>query len=402
MDFTAVFSKGGSRLTSSKIRELMQLAADPEIISMAGGMPDASNFPYDEIREIEEGWSDSERAAAYQYGPTGGYPPLLEQISAYEAASGIEMAGQRVLPTSGAQQAIQLVTRVFCDPGDTVLVEVPTFIGAVAVFIGYGATPAGVELDEDGIIPEALEERIAKLTTAGRKPKFLYTNPTFQNPGGMTLSQSRRDLVLEICARHGVPIIEDDPYHDLYFEGKHEDYRSIKARDTDNLVIRLGTFSKILSPGIRLGWMLGAPEVLRRCETAKQGEDACSSSYSQVLAAGYLKRGFVEPYTARMRKIYGEKCRLTLQCLASEMPAGASWTTPAGGFFIWVTLPDGADSERLFLAAIEKKMAFVTGGPFHVDGGGGNKLRLAFSNSSFEQIRTGIARLAQATREILS
>jgi 2-aminoadipate transaminase len=401
MDYTNVFSKSGSRLTSSKIRELMKLAADPEIISMAGGMPDASNFPYREIREIEDGWSDSERAAAYQYGPTGGYPPLVEQIAAYEAASGIEMTGQQVLPTSGAQQAIQLVTRVFCDPGDTILVEVPTFIGAIAVFIGYGAEPSGVLMDGDGIIPEALEERIGKLTADGHRPKFLYTIPTFQNPGGTTLTQSRRDQVYEICARHDLPIIEDDPYHDLYFEGTHEDYRSIKARDTDNRVIRLGTFSKILSPGIRLGWMLGAPEVIARCETAKQGEDACSGSYSQVLASSYLQQGFVEPYTTKMRKIYGDKCRLMLECLESEMPDGVTWSTPAGGFFTWVTLPEGADSEKLFLAAIDKKVAFVTGSPFHVDGLGANKFRLAFSNSSVDQIRTGIARLAQAAREIL-
>lgn len=401
MDYKEVFSKSGSRLTSSKIRELMKLAADPEIISMAGGMPDASNFPFREIREIEDGWSGLERAAAYQYGPTGGYPPLVEQIAAYEESSGINMTGQQVLPTSGAQQAIQLVTRIFCDPGDTILVEVPTFIGAVAVFIGYGAEPSGVAMDSDGIIPEALDERIAEFTAAGRKPKFLYTIPTFQNPGGMTLSQGRRDTVYEICARHNLPIIEDDPYHDLYFEGTHEDYRSIKARDTENLVIRLGTFSKILSPGIRLGWMLGAPEVVGKCETAKQSEDACSSSYSQVLAASYLERGFVEPYTAKMRKIYGDKCRLMLQCLESEMPEGVSWTTPAGGFFSWVTLPQGADSEKLFLAAIAKKMAFVTGTPFHVDGQGDNKFRLAFSNSSIEQITEGIRRLGQAAKEIL-
>ncbi len=401
MDYTNVFSKSGGRLTSSKIRELMKLTADPEIISMGGGMPDASSFPYQEIREIEDGWTDSERAAAYQYGPTGGYPPLVEQIAAYEASSGIVTEGQQVLPTSGAQQAIQLITRIFCDPGDTILVEVPTFIGAIAVFIGYGAVPSGVGLDADGIIPEALDEQISRLTADGRKPKFLYTIPTFQNPGGMTLSQGRRDQVYEICSRHDLPIVEDDPYHDLYFLGTHEDYRSIKARDTENRVIRLGTFSKILAPGIRLGWMIGAPEVVSKCETAKQGEDACSGSYGQVLAASYLERGFVEPYTAKMRKIYGEKCRLMLQCLEDEMPDGVSWTTPAGGFFTWVTLPEGADSEKLFMAAISKKVAFVTGAPFHVDGGGANKFRLAFSNSSFDQIRTGISRLAQAAREVL-
>ncbi|MBW7996837.1 MAG: PLP-dependent aminotransferase family protein [Candidatus Glassbacteria bacterium] len=401
MDYTELFSQGGSRLTSSKIRELMKLAADPEIISMAGGMPDARHFPFREIREIEDGWTDSQRAAAYQYGPTSGYPPLVEQIAAYEANGGIDMSDQRVLPTSGAQQAIQLLTRIFCDPGDTILVEIPTFIGAVAVFIGYGADPAGVRMDDRGIIPEVLEERIGQFIAAGRRPKFLYTNPTFQNPGGVTLPQSRRDSVYEICARHGVPIVEDDPYHDLYFEGGHGDYRSIKARDSESRVVRVGTSSKILSPGIRLGWMVGAPEVVSRCETAKQGEDACSSSYSQVLAASYFAGGYVGPYTEKMRKIYGAKCSLMLECLEREMPDGVSWTRPAGGFFTWVTLPEGSDSEKLFLAAIAKKVAFVTGAPFHVDGLGGNKLRLAFSNSSHEQIEEGIRRLGEAVREVV-
>ena len=401
MDYTLLFSKSGGRLTSSKIRELMKLAADPEIISMAGGMPDAEHFPFREIREIEDSWSTAERAAAFQYGPTGGYPPLLKQIASYEASSGIDMSGQGVLPTSGAQQAIQLLTRIFCDPGETILVEVPSFIGAVAVFIGYGARPEGVEMDDEGIIPENLEERIEKLSAEGRKPKFLYTIPTFQNPGGMTMSQQRRDTVYGICARAGVPIVEDDPYHDLFFTGTHEDYLSIKARDSENRVIRVGTASKILSPGIRLGWIIAPPEVLARCELAKQGEDACSSSYSQVLAASYLAGGYVKPYTEKMRKIYGEKCRLMLSCLESEMPDGVSWTTPAGGFFTWVTLPEGADAEKLFMAAIEKKVAFVTGAPFHVDGRGANKLRLAFSNSSSEQITEGIRRLGQAAREVL-
>ena len=401
MDYERLFSQAGGRLRSSKIRELMKLAGDPEIISMAGGMPDAEHFPYREIREIEESWSPRERAAAYQYGPTGGYPPLLEQIAAYETRSGIDTTGMAILPTSGAQQAIQLLTRIFCDPGDTILVEVPTFIGAVAVFIGYGAEPAGVEMDDRGIVPEALQERIERLGAEGRRPKFLYTNPTFQNPSGITLDQSRRDRVLEICARHELPIVEDDPYHDLYFEGTHADYRSLKARDTEGRVLRVGTFSKILSPGIRLGWILGPPEVLARCETAKQGEDACSSSYSQVLAASYLAGGYVEGYTAKMRRIYGEKCRLALACLEREMPSGVSWSRPAGGFFTWVSLPEQLDSEDLFVRAIEKKVAFVNGAPFHVDGGGRNKLRLAFSNSSPDQIDQGIRRLAAAVRELL-
>jgi len=198
-----------------------------------------------------------------------------------------------------------------------------------------------------------------------------------------------------------LPIIEDDPYHELYFKGVPEDYRGLKARDVDNRVIQIGTFSKILSPGLRLGWMLGPPEVVTRCETAKQSEDACSSSFSQVVAADYLAAGYINQYTAKMRRIYSQKCRLMLDCLEREMPEQVSWSRPAGGFFTWLTLPGHMDSEKLLVESIKHKVAFVTGSPFHVDGGGRNKLRLAFSNSSPEQIEQGIKRLAGVTRSMI-
>jgi len=401
MEFDRFFSAGGNRLKSSKIRELMKLAGEPGIISMAGGMPDAEHFPFEEIRKIIDSWDAGKRAAALQYGATGGYPPLVEQIAGYVSASGVETHGQAILPTTGAQQAIQLLTRIFCDPGDTVLVELPTFIGAVAVFIGYGAEPEGILMDDQGLIPVELEEKITELKEQDRSPKFLYTNPTFQNPSGITMSQNRRDEIYSLCSRYELPIIEDDPYHELYFKGVPEDYRGLKARDVDNRVIQIGTFSKILSPGLRLGWMLGPPEVVTRCETAKQSEDACSSSFSQVVAADYLAAGYVNQYTAKMRRIYSQKCRLMLDCLEREMPEQVSWSRPAGGFFTWLTLPGHMDSEKLLVESIKHKVAFVTGSPFHVDGGGRNKLRLAFSNSSPEQIEQGIKRLAGVTRSMI-
>ena len=401
MEFDRFFSAGGSRLKSSKIRELMKLSGDPEIISMAGGSPDAGHFPFEEIRKIIDSWDAAKKAAALQYGATSGYAPLVEQIAGYVSASGVKTRGQAILPTTGAQQAIQLLTRVFCDPGDTVLVELPTFIGAVAVFIGYGAEPAGILMDDQGLIPGELEEKITALREQGCPPKFLYTNPTFQNPSGITMTQSRRDEIYSLCSRYELPVIEDDPYYELYFEGSPEDYRSLKARDTEGRVIRIGTFSKILSPGLRLGWMLGPPEVVVRCETAKQSEDACSSSFSQVVAADYLAAGYVNQYTAKMRPIYSGKCRLMLDCLRKEMPQGVSWSHPAGGFFTWLTLPGHLDSEKLLVESIKNKVAFVTGSPFHVDGGGRNKLRLAFSNSSPEQIEEGVKRLAGVTRSML-
>jgi len=401
MDFEKYFSLSGGRIKSSKIREMMKLIGTPGIISMAGGMPDEEHFPFEQIKRIIDAWGPAQRAAALQYGATGGYPPLLERIGEYVAASGISLEGQKILPTSGAQQALQLLTRIFCDPGDTLLVEVPTFIGAVAVFAGYGAEAAGIKMDAEGLVPGELERKILDLRSAGRAPKFLYTNPTFQNPSGLTMSQGRRDEIYAVCSRHDLPIVEDDPYYELYFEGGPADYRSLKARDSDNRVLRVNTFSKILSPGLRLGWIVGAPGVLSRCEMAKQGEDACSSSFSQVVAADYLAAGCVAEYTAKMRAVYREKCRLMLHCLEREMPEGVSWSTPKGGFFIWVTLPAGLDSEAVLARSVENKVAFVTGQPFHVDGGGANCCRLAFSNSGAEQIEEGIRRLARVIAEML-
>ncbi len=399
MDFEKVLSLSGSRLKSSKIRELMKLAGQPGIISMAGGMPDAEHFPFTEVQSIIAGWDQSRQKAALQYGATSGYPPLLEGIGGYVARGGVSLTGQQLLPTTGAQQAIQLLTRVCCDPGDTILVETPTFIGAVAAFVGYGARPVGLPMDAGGLIPEALEEQLGLLTRQGVRPKFLYTIPNFQNPSGLSTIQARRDRIYDLCCRFDLLILEDDPYYELYFRGGPADYRNYKSRDAEDRVVLVNTFSKILSPGIRLGWMVGPQRLVAACEVAKQSEDACSSSFSQVLAADYLAGGFVEAYTARMRPIYGEKCRLMLERLEAELPSGVSWSRPDGGFFIWVTLPEGLDSEQLLAESIRHGVAFVTGAPFHVDGGGRNKLRLAFSNSSPEEIRQGIARLAGAIRE---
>ena len=396
-----LYAESGSRLKSNKIRELMKLAGVPGIISMAGGSPDAAHFPTDEIRAIMDGWDSKKWGVALQYGATSGYRPLVEQIESYVRKGQVKNSDLQILPTTGAQQAIMLLTRVFCDPGDVVIVELPSFIGALAVFISAGVELVGVEMDSGGMVIEDLAEKVDRVRSQGKKLKFVYTNPTFQNPSGHTMGQARRDSLYSLACEKDLLIVEDDPYYELYFEGGPEDYRNIKSRDVEDRVVLLNTFSKILSPGLRLGWLSGPAEIVSRCEVAKQGLDACSSSYSQVLAADYLAGGYVDGYTAKMRKIYAEKCSLMGAELKKEMPDSVSWSSPVGGFFYWVSLPEHVDSEAVLTESVKNKVAFVTGQPFHCDGKGRNKMRLAFSNSSKVEIIEGIGRLAETVRKFI-
>ena len=395
MDFSSRFSDSTLRLKSSKIRELFKLANVPGIISMAGGNPDSAGFPFEEIKKIIEGWSYDTAKKALQYGTTKGYIPLLEKIADWmETKKRVSMRRQEVLITTGSQQALALISKLFHNEDDVVLVELPSFIGAIAAFYSFMGKIEGVRIDDEGIVIGDLERTIEKCKDKGRVVKFIYTIPNFNNPSGITLSRERRGKLLDVARRYEIPIVEDDPYGDLFLEGNEEDYLPVKSFDTDCRVIYLGTFSKILSPGFRVGWIVADDELIAKLELQKQSFDACTPTFSQYIAHDYMSKGYINTYIDSMRKVYREKRDAMLAALERYMPEGITWTSPKGGVFVWLTLPKGIDAEDVFRKAVGRKVAFVTGDAFLPEDYAKNHIRLAYSDLDPERIETGIMILA--------
>lgn len=393
-------SDGAKAFKASEIRELMKLANKPGIISFAGGMPDAEHFPVEEVTGIINSWTPEKKKAAFQYGATNGYPPLLDILQKRMGPKNILMQGQRIIITTGAQQAIYLLSKVLLNPGDKIIVESPTFIGAIASFKSFQADMEWITLEDDGMSVIEAEKKIVELLRTGKPPKFIYTIPNFQNPAGISMSQEKRKRLLDIAVKYRVPILEDDPYGDLYFEGKEKDFAPIKSlTGAREIVVYLNTFSKILSPGMRLGWVTGSEEIIAKMEVAKQSVDACSSSYTQVIAADYLEKGYVENYIAAMRPIYGEKCAAMLMALENRMPPDIKWSRPKGGFFVWLTLPENIRATEVFKRVVVQGVAFVTGAAFCKEGRGESHIRLAFSNSSLEEIEKGVEIIGKTLSE---
>ena len=392
MDYNKVFSKSASKMKASKIRELMSFASMPGVISFGGGMPDPENFPFPDVKEIINRWDSKKIISAMQYGSTEGYPPLVEAIETrMKDIKNISLDGQKTIITTGGQQAIFLMSRILIDEGDIVIVEEPSFIGAMASFLSNQAKLISVALEDDGVDLNMLEDVINKLQKENRKPKFFYTIPNFQNPAGVTMSQSKRKKLYELSKKYELLILEDDPYGDLYFEGTSADYIPIKSLGNDAPIIYFGSFSKILCPGFRLGWILADNAIVEKAALSKQSVDACSSSFGQVLAYDYLKMGAIDNYLSTMRKVYKEKKEYMSNAIKKHIPKEVKSTNPNGGFFIYLTLPDGMSGEKLFKKTIEQKIAFVTGEPFHIDPiEGDRRIRLSFSNSSKEEIERGI------------
>ena len=385
----------------SEVRELMKMGSRPGIINLAGGNPDAESFPVREVTGIIDAWTDAKARAAFQYGATSGYPPLLDLLARRMHAQGVPMQEQKILVTTGAQQALYLTAKTLINPGDTILVESPTFIGAIAAFKSLRAELEWVPLEEDGLSITETEKTLKRLLKENRVPKFIYTIPNFQNPAGLTLSQEKRRALLQLALEYAVPILEDDPYGELFFEGKREDYLPIKVLDgAEKSVILVNTFSKILSPGMRLGWITGDESIVAQAEIAKQSVDACSNSYTQVVAADYLETGMVETYVQSMRAIYREKAQCMLAALGKHMPPSCTWSTPKGGFFIWVTLPQNIGAKALFEQCIKKNAAFVTGHAFCEAGKGDRYIRLAFSNSTLTNIEKGVEIIGNTMKEM--
>jgi 2-aminoadipate transaminase len=389
-------SETGRALQESAIRRMGTVVArSQDIVSFAPGYPDPTLFPWDELRDIAAELLHGQ-VSALQYGPTRGYAPLLESLLDVMAARGVHTGLENLLITSGSQQGLDLVARLTIDPGDVVLLELPTFTGAIAAFGNARATLAGVRQGDDGIDVEALDETWLEQQRQGRRTKLLYLIPNFQNPSGVLLAQAKRRQLLDWAARRDVLIVEDDPYGSLYFEdvATEQDTRPIRAQDDAGRVIYLSSFSKTLAPGFRVGWAVAPAPLADRLETAKQSVDLTSGSLDQRMVHEALRRGVIERLAPRLRARYRFKRDVMEQAMRACCGERLRWLQPRGGFFVWARLPQGLCDVDLLARALERQVVFVTGSAFHVDGSGHDTIRLSFSEPAPERIEEGIRRLA--------
>jgi 2-aminoadipate transaminase len=388
---------------SSAIRELLKLTSQPDVISFAGGMPAPEVFPIEEFKEASEVVLSEMGDRALQYGTTEGYQPLREMIARNASKYGIQISADNVLITSGSQQALDLLGRIFINRGDRVLVESPTYLGAIQAWNAYGVKYVTIPSDDDGMQTDLLESRLRTGI------KFIYVLPNFQNPTGVTLTRERRKQLVEMADAYGVPIVEDDPYGQLRFEGEHQtpvvviddEMRAKEVPIYSGNVIYTSTFSKILAPGLRLAWVVAPTEVIKKLVQSKQGCDLHTATFTQYLAYQLANSPWMKQHIGLIRKVYKERRDTMLEALETHMPEGVSWTHPKGGLFLWATLPDCLDSRAIFNEAVAQKVAFVPGGSFHPLGGGSNTMRLNFSNSKPEMIQEGIERLAKVIKDNL-
>jgi 2-aminoadipate transaminase len=404
MDYNALFSRSAQVMQPSPIRRMTGLVNQPGVISFAGGMPNPSTFPEHDFKAILDDIVETDGCRIFQYGVTRGLEEFRDLLVQLLAERGVASRREQLMITSGSQQGLELLSRVLLDPGDVVLVELPSYIGALACFRNTLAEMVGVAQDEQGIIPEALSATAARLRAEGRRIKFAYLIPNFQNPSGITIAPERRARVLEIAAEHGFLIVEDDPYGELYFRDTTPEWlEPIKARPGGEAVVYLSSFSKVVSPGLRTAYIAAPEAVTQQVELAKQAADLCTSSLDQRLIFEYCRRGLYARHLGEIRDFYDAKCRAMLFALDQCMPAGVRWTRPKGGMFVWLTLPEGLDAEALAMEAVQQfKVAFIHGAPFFVDGTGRNTLRLTFAKESADKIAEGISILGEFFKEKIS
>jgi 2-aminoadipate transaminase len=394
--YAALFADRTKVMKSSAMRDLMALTAREDVISFSGGLPDTSTFAPGFFTELMSRVASESCAKALQYGPTEGLDSVRVRIAEVMAAEGMDVDPDLVLPTSGGQQAIDLVCKILLNPGDVVIAEAPTYPGAVPTFCSYEADVIQVTMDRDGMKIDELEATLARLDAEGRRPKFIYTIPNFHNPGGVTLSLERRRELIRIAAERELLIVEDNPYGLLRYEG--EPLPTLYSLDND-FVIYAGTFSKILSAGVRIGWLVAPPPVRAKLVLGKGSSDLCSSSISQYFIAEYFASVAWQDYVRSLSELYRRRRDVMLDALAEHLPREATWTHPEGGLFVWATLPDYIDTTDLLARAIEQRVAFVPGRAAYVDGRGGSSMRLNFSGVTEDEIREGIRRLGEVVRE---
>ena len=373
------------------MRDLMSLTARPEVISLAGGLPATDSFPKDVFDRINQHISDSQRALSLQYGPTEGFDFLKEDIATVMAAEGTSIDPAHVLITTGGQQAIDLVTKTFVDPGDVVLAESPAYSGALATFSTYQTDVRHVPMDSDGLLIEELTAMLDQLDAEGRRPKFLYVVPNFSNPGGTTLSLERRRLLVDLAAERDLLIAEDNPYGLLRYDG--DPLPTLLSLDAGRgNVVYLGSFSKIISPGIRCGWIVAPQAIYQKIVFGKQATDLCSSPLNQLFVHGFVASGAWRDYVTDLCDIYRSRRDAMVGALKREFPENATWNVPAGGFFVWATVP-GVHTGDMLAKAIEENVAYVRGDAFYQDGQGTDSMRLSFSAVPEERLIEGIRRL---------
>jgi 2-aminoadipate transaminase len=384
-------------MRSSAMRDLMAITARPEVISLAGGLPDTSTFPPESFAAQMTRIAQESAAEALQYGPTEGFEATKAAVAGVMAAEGMAPDAEDIIITTGGQQAIDLITKTLVDPGDPVICEAPTYPGAVPVFCSYQADTYQVEMDADGMKVDELEALLDRLRSDGRRPKFIYSVPSFQNPTGVTLSAERRRRLVELAREREVLIVEDNPYGLLRFEGEPLD--PLYQLDGGDYVIYVGTLSKILSPGIRLGWAVAPPPVMEKIVLGKQATDLCTSTLTQYFALEYFAEDRWREYVESLCGIYRSRRDAMLDALDRHFPEQAEWTRPEGGLFVWATLPDYINTSDLLAKALRENVAFVPGAAAYADGRGRSTMRLNFSGQSEDEIREGIRRIGKVVGE---
>src|SRR4051794_37526737 len=380
-------SRGGDELTA-----ILSLAASTDVITFSGGFPAPETFPVDVLHDLTSTLLSEDSALALQYSPTEGLPPARAAIAGLLAdRQGVTVEPADVLVTSGGIEALQLLARTFVDPGDRILVEAPSYLGAIMAFAGFEAQVDGVTVDEDGLRVDELEQ----VLSAGARPKLLYAIPDHQNPTGLSLSAERRSALVELCRHHGVLLVEDVAYRDLGFDD--DPPPSLYSLGPD-VVVQIGTFSKIFAPGVRLGWAVGPASVVGAMTAAKQNSDQCSGALGQMLMARFVTAGHLDRNLVAARRLYESRARTMLRALEEHMPDGYTWTRPQGGFFVWLTAPEGVDARELVAPAARLGVAYVPGSPFYTDARGDNCFRLAYSRATEDDITEGVRRLGTLLR----
>jgi 2-aminoadipate transaminase len=395
--YAGLFARRTRGMTSSAMRDMMAVTARPEVISLATGLPDTTTFPAEDFAALMSRVAVDSSAAALQYGPTDGLEDVRRCIQQVMAAEDTAVETDDLMVTTGGQQVIDLVCRAFLDPGDVVVAEAPTYPGAVPCFTSYQADVAQVEMDGDGMRMDVLRETLDRLRAEGRRPKFIYTIPNFQNPGGVTLSLERRRELVRIAAEQEIVVLEDNPYGLLRYEG--EPLPTLLSLDGGRYVIYAGTFSKILSAGLRIGWAAAPRPILEKLNLGKQAADLCSSPLNQYFIAAYFAHRDWRAYLSTLRALYRRRRDVMLAALEEFLPREATWTRPQGGLFIWARLPDYIDTTDLLARALREHVAFVPGRAAYLDGRGGSEMRLNFSGVGDADIREGVRRIGKVVSE---